>query len=70
MTAEAAGVNLPRPDVTGLRHRIAYDFPSQGMTYLPQLVGFTVPHSDDVLGKKRYDKIFVVTTDRYLSPKR
>ena len=67
---EAAGSNLPRPDVAGLMHRVAYDFPSQGMTHLPQLVGLTVPQSDDVLGKKRYDKIFVITADRYLSTKR
>jgi len=40
------------------------------MTYLPQFVGFAVPHSDDVLGKKRYDEIFAVTADRHLSSKR
>jgi hypothetical protein len=40
------------------------------MTHLPQLGSFTVPHSANVLRKKRYDKIFAITADRYLSPKR
>jgi hypothetical protein len=39
---------LPRPDVVGLRHRIAYDFPSQEMAHLPKLGSFTVPYSADV----------------------
>ena len=40
------------------------------MTRLPQLGGFTEPHSANVLGKKRHDKIFAITADRHLSPKR
>jgi hypothetical protein len=39
------------------------------MTHLSQRFGFTVPHSDDVVGLEGYDKIFAVATDRYLSPK-
>jgi hypothetical protein len=40
------------------------------VTHLPQLGGFTVPHSADVQGKKRHEKIFTITADRNLSPKR
>jgi hypothetical protein len=61
---------LPRPDVVGLGHRLAYNFPSQEMTHLPQVGGFTVPHSADVQGKKRHEKFFTITADRNLSPKR
>lgn len=39
------------------------------MTDLAQLGGLTVPHSDYVLRKKRYDEIFAITADRYLPPK-
>jgi hypothetical protein len=67
--AGRGGAILPRSDVTGLRHRVAYDFPSQGMAHPPQLAGFAVPHSNDVLGKKRYDEIFAIAADCYLSPK-
>ena len=35
------------------------------MTRLPQLGGFTEPHSANVLGKKRHDKIFAITADRH-----
>ena len=59
---------LPRSDVVRLRRRVADDFPSQRVAHPPQLVGFAVPQSDDVLRKKRDDKIFAIAADRYLSP--
>jgi hypothetical protein len=62
--------NLPRPDVVGLRHRVAYDLPPEVMTNLPKLRGFAVSDRTDVQGTERYDKIFAVTVDRHLSPKR
>jgi hypothetical protein len=40
------------------------------MAHPSQLAGFVVPHSNDVLGKKRYDEIFAIAADCYLSPKR
>ena len=58
----------PGSDIVGLRRRVAYDFPAQGMTHPSQLLGFAVPHSYDVLGEERHDKIFAVAADRYLSP--
>ena len=70
-TARAGGSGeaaLPRSEVVGLGRRVAHDFPSSKMTYLPQLLGFAVPHCDDVLRLKRYDKIFAIAADRYLSP--
>jgi hypothetical protein len=39
------------------------------MAHPSQLAGFAVPHSNDVLRKKRYDEIFAIAADCYLSPK-
>jgi hypothetical protein len=38
------------------------------VTHLSQRVGFAIPHSDDVVGLERYDKVLAVATDRYFSP--
>ena len=47
-----------------------HDFPSQGVAHPSQVAGFGMPQGDDVLRMKRYDKIFAVAANRYLSPKR
>ena len=49
------------------RGRVAYDFPSQGMTHLSQRGGFTMPQSDNVVGLERYDKILAVAIEGHLS---